>query len=206
MPNKGKRAIIRGRDDDYGPFPQFDVDGYKVLHLDGHQPDAALHYAKLCRERGILVSLDGGTFRPSTKELLPFIDVAVVSQDFCNQIGKGPMGTLKFLREHGCKVGAVTLGEGGIVWYDGDRDNPMAPFHVPSEKVIDTSGAGDVFHGAYVFSYLRNPEGSWEDHFRFASAASAHKIQYLGIEAGLPLLEQVESLLTGKPRPVAVRN
>jgi sugar/nucleoside kinase (ribokinase family) len=58
--------------------------------------------------------------------------------------------------------------------------------------VIDTNGAGDVFHGAYVFSYLQTPDASWESHFRFARAASAHKIQHLGNEAGIPALADVQ--------------
>src|SRR3954454_24822625 len=61
MPNDGKRAIVRCREDDYlHPFPILRLSGRRVLHVDGHQPDAAIHYAKLCREAGILTSLDGG--------------------------------------------------------------------------------------------------------------------------------------------------
>jgi sugar/nucleoside kinase (ribokinase family) len=52
--------------------------------------------------------------------------------------------------------------------------------------VIDTSGAGDVFHGAYLASYLRNPAARWVEHFDFARSASAFKVQHLGNEAGLP--------------------
>ena len=53
------------------------------------------------------------------------------------------------------------------------------------QRVIDTSGAGDVFHGAYIYSYLVDPGKSWDEHFRFARAASCFKIQHLGNEAGL---------------------
>ena len=64
MPNDGKRAIVRCRDDDYiHPFPILNLSGCRALHLDGHQPDAAIHYAKLCRDVGILTSLDGGGLR-----------------------------------------------------------------------------------------------------------------------------------------------
>ena len=61
MPHGKKRAIVRCRDDHYlHPFPQLNLGGCRALHLDGHQHDAALHYAKTCREAGILTSLDGG--------------------------------------------------------------------------------------------------------------------------------------------------
>jgi sulfofructose kinase len=56
---------------------------------------------------------------------------------------------------------------------------------------VDTNGAGDVFHGAYVFSYLSKPDASWERHFRFARAASAYKIGFLGNEKSLPTLQNV---------------
>ena len=60
--------------------------------------------------------------------------------------------------------------------------------------MIDTNGAGDVFHGAYIYSYLANPGKSWQDHFEFARAASTYKIQRLGNEAGLPTLADIEAV------------
>ena len=61
MPHGGKRAIVRCRDDHYlHPIPPLNIEGSRALHLDGHQPDAAIHYAKIFREAGILTSLDGG--------------------------------------------------------------------------------------------------------------------------------------------------
>ena len=64
MPNDGKRAIVRCRDDDYlYPFPIQHLSGCRALHMDGHQPDAAIYYAKLGREAGMLTSLDGGGLR-----------------------------------------------------------------------------------------------------------------------------------------------
>ena len=62
---------------------------------------------------------------------------------------------------------------------------------VPKDEVIDTNGAGDIFHGAYVYSYLANPREPWEAHFRFARAASAHSVRYLGIEHSLPTLADI---------------
>src|SRR3954465_9472374 len=70
MPKDGKRAIVRCRDDDYmEPFPKLDLAGCRALHIDGHQADAAMYYAKECRSRGILTSLDGGAVRSNTHEL-----------------------------------------------------------------------------------------------------------------------------------------
>ena len=193
MPHEGKRAIVRCRDDHYlHPFPNLNLDGCRLLHLDGHQSDAALAYAKLCRERGALVSLDGGAVRANTLDLLEFVNVAIASERFCEQLGLNTERTIDLLRKKGCKVGGVTMGERGLYWYEGDSPTQHLPaLPVPPERVVDTNGAGDVFHGAYVYSWLTNPNAVWGEHFRFARAASAHGIQHLGNEARLPRKEDV---------------
>ncbi len=193
IPNNGKRAILRARDDKYlHPFPTLNLEGCRLLHLDGHQPDAAIAYARECREKGILTSLDGGSVRANTPDLLGFIDVAVVAESFCEQMELTPAEMLTHLHAKGCKVGAVTLGERGMVWIDEKAEKRELPaLAVPPSRIVDTSGAGDVFHGAYCYAYLTRPEGAWEDHFRFARGASAHAIQHLGNEAKLPTLADI---------------
>ena len=159
MPKHGKRAIVRCRDDEHiHPFPVLNPQGCRALHVDGHQPDAAIHYAKLCREDGILTSLDGGGRRTNTHELLEFIDVAIVAERLCEQMDLTPEKMLDYLKGRGCRVGGITMGERGLLWYDeagAVRTLPALP--IARERVLDTNGAGDVFHGAYVFSYLYSP-------------------------------------------------
>jgi sugar/nucleoside kinase (ribokinase family) len=102
---------------------------------------------------------------------------------------------LDYLKGRGCKIGGITMGERGLLWYDEAnvvRTLPALP--IARERVIDTNGAGDVFHGAYVFSYLKHPDKGWREHFEFARAASAFKIQRLGNEAGLPTLADIDSV------------
>jgi sugar/nucleoside kinase (ribokinase family) len=196
MPKDGKRAIVRCRDDDHiHPFPHLNLRGCRVLHVDGHQPDAAIYYAKHCREAGILTSLDGGGLRTNTHELLEFIDIAIVAERLCEQMNLTPEQMLQYLRSRGCRVGGVTQGERGLLWYDESGTiGSMPAMPIPRERVIDTNGAGDVFHGAYVYSYLAHPGKSWHEHFDFARAASTYKIQRLGNEAGLPTLADIEAV------------
>jgi len=206
MPREGRRAIVRARDTGYlGDFPRLDIRGYRALHLDGHQPDAALHYARACREAGILTSLDGGSLRENTDELLGHVDVAVCAERMAEQMGLTPEGLLALLKARGCRVGAVTRGERGMLWYaDCGEPRTLPALDVPADRVVDTSGAGDVFHGAYVWSFLNRPELGWDEHFGFARAAAAHKIQHLGNEAGLPDTQDVErAMMAFAPRAVA---
>jgi sugar/nucleoside kinase (ribokinase family) len=194
MPRDGKRAILRARDDSYlTPSPDLDLTDCKALHLDGHISETALDYAKRCRARGILTSLDGGGLRDNTEELLGYIDIAVVAERLCEQMNVTSEGMLDYLKKRGCKIGGVTEGEHGMLWYDEDGVVQRLPaLPVPKERIIDTSGAGDTFHGAYIAAYLADPSGRWKDHFLFSRAASAHKIQHLGNEAGIPSRADVE--------------
>ncbi len=175
MPKEGKRAIVRCRDDEHiHPFPLLNLGGCRALHL---------------------TSLDGGGLRTNTHELLEFIDVAIVAERLCEQMDLTPEKMLDYLKSRGCRVGGITMGERGLLWYDETgaiRALPALP--IPRERVLDTNGAGDVFHGAYIYSYLSNPGKSWHDHFDFARAASTYKIQRLGNEAGLPTVADVEAV------------
>jgi sugar/nucleoside kinase (ribokinase family) len=195
MPRGAQRAIVRCRDDRYKhPYPPLHLTGCRALHVDGHQPDAALDYAKVCREAGILTSLDGGGLRSNTHELLEFIDVAVVAERLCEQMRLSPGAMLDYLRGRGCRIGAVTMGGEGMLYFQEDSGELFLPaLDVPGDKIIDTNGAGDIFHGAYIYAYLTNPFGMWRDHFRFARAAAAHAIQYLGNEASLPSVADVNA-------------
>ena len=139
-----------------------------------------------------MTSLDGGAVRDNTDELLHYIDVAVVSELFAEQLGCEPHGALEFMAKKGVKVAAVTLGSKGMIWREPDGEICELPaLPIPADKVIDTNGAGDTFHGAYVYSWLAAPDKTWEEHFMFARAASAHAIQHLGNEASLPSLEDI---------------
>jgi sugar/nucleoside kinase (ribokinase family) len=121
--------------------------------------------------------------------------VAIVAERLCQQMGHEPAAMLDYLKSRGCRLGGVTLGERGLIWYDETGAvRTLAALAVPSDRALDTSGAGDVFHGAYIYSYLTDPAKGWEEHFRFARAASAHKTQHLGNEAGLPTLAEITAI------------
>src|SRR5438874_4380549 len=151
MPKGGERAIVRCRDDEFKhPAPALNLAGCRALHVDGHLADAAIHYAKICHDAGILTSLDGGGMRSNTHDLLAFVRIAVVAERLCEQMKLAPGEMLTYLRSRGCKVGAVTMGALGMLWYDETGTERFMPaFNIPPELVIDTNGAADISHGAY---------------------------------------------------------
>ena len=189
MPNHGQRAILRCRDDHYlHPVPPLDITGCRALHLDGHQADAAIHYAKLCRERGILTSLDGGGMRSNTLELLEFIDVAICSERLCEQLKLTPARTLALLKRQRLPHRRRHPGRAGprlVRRAAGQRRMPALA--VPPNDVIDTERRRRYLSTAPMsIRICSQSEKSWESHFRFARAASAHSVRYLGIEHSLP--------------------
>jgi sugar/nucleoside kinase (ribokinase family) len=120
------------------------VTGFQAVEFDGHHMPLALAVARAARSAGALTLLDGGSWKPGTAELLPWIDVAVCSADF-RPPGAGDR--LGFLREHGVGWAAVSQGAGPIHWAGPDGGGEVP---VPRVRAADTLGAGDVLHGALV--------------------------------------------------------
>ncbi|MFE0512434.1 PfkB family carbohydrate kinase [Streptomyces sp. NPDC058964] len=116
-----------------------------VVELDGHHMALAVAAARAARAAGRRTLLDGGSWKEGMHDLLPSIDVAVCSADFHPPGTSTPGETLRFLREHGVVWSAVSRGGEPIVWA-GPRGGGTV--EVPTVRVVDTLGAGDVLHGA----------------------------------------------------------
>lgn len=193
--NKDKRAILRCRDTEYLTKPhQVRLKNVQAVHVDGHMPKVALDVLKKAREKSILTSLDGGAVRPQIEEILEYIDVAVLSEDFAAQMKFTEDEMFDYLAQKGVKIAAITYGSKGVSVMENGNRYRVSAVPVALEKIVDTTGAGDVFHGSYIFSYIEHPNRSWQDHFKFARCASALCIQKLGAEPGIPTLEEVEEL------------
>ncbi|MDX3777986.1 PfkB family carbohydrate kinase [Streptomyces europaeiscabiei] len=120
-----------------------------VVEFDGHHLELATVAARAARAAGSRTVLDGGSWKAGTERLLPWIDVAVCSDDF-RPPGAGtrpaaPTDTLRFLRDNGVGWSAVSRGGHPIVWAGPDSGGAV---DVPAVRVADTLGAGDVLHGA----------------------------------------------------------
>ena len=165
----------------------------KALHLDGCDAAAALQAAKWAREAGIPVVIDiDEVYDDSTHELLRHVDYLIAAEDFADRLlGRmTPEEAVKAIAgRYGCPVVGITLGERGVMFVDHGRI-----LHSPGFKVTveDTTGAGDVFHGAFIYGLLQG----WglEDIARFANAAAALKCTQIGARRGIPELSQVLDL------------
>jgi sulfofructose kinase len=96
----------------------------------------------------------------------------------------------------GAEHAVVTLGEHGVLHAQADQMTPLAAFSV---RAVDTTGAGDVFHGALTLALAQAQP--IRDAFNFASAAAALKCTRPGGIRGAPTMAQVRDFLAHNPRP-----
>lgn len=161
----------------------------QFLHLDGNQLECAIYAAKKAHEFGVTVSLDAGGTYPGIERLLPLVDVLIPSEEFALKITgcATAVEAAKVLREkYDPKVLVITQGsKGGFIWEDGKEVRyPVYPV-----KAIDSNGAGDTFHGAFVAGQLKGM--SVYESCAFASATSALKCTRFGAQEGIPGYEEV---------------
>jgi len=194
----GERTVLWHRD----PLLNYPVESLqrsvivsgRVLHLDGCDTAAALQSAKWARMAGIPVVIDiDEMYDASTEELLRNVDYLIAAEEFADRtigVVAAEEAARALADRFGCKVVGITLGDRGAVFVEEGRSFRSPGFKV---KVADTTGAGDVFHGAFIYGLLQN----WDLEViaRFANAAAALKCTTIGARRGIPTLEQVTALL-----------
>lgn len=173
------------------------IQAAKYLHLDGYHGDCARQAATWVHEAGGLVCLDGrrsdGHPLPQTLvELIRQVDILICGAGFCQSLSgdeniwtAGPKAL-----EHGPRIVVETRGEEGAYTFTAGEE-----FHTPAFEVdvVDTTGAGDVFHGAYLVGLLQG--WNLRDTALFATAVSASKCTKLGGRAGIPCFEDALDFL-----------
>ena len=164
----------------------------KVLHVDGHHADQAIEAAKIVHANGGVVTMDGTRLTRGIEDLVPHVDYLITNASFPEKFtarGDYDQAARRFM-EIGPSVVVVTLGEAGSHTWTKKRS-----FHTPAFKVdvVDTTGAGDVYHGAYVYGVAQG----WDIEYiaEFASAVAAMKCRELGGQKGIPNLAQARAFL-----------
>jgi sulfofructose kinase len=167
----------------------------RLLLFDGHEPETSL--AALQAFPSAITVLDAGSLREGTSMLASLVDYLVCSARFAAQItGESDLPAhwqdcLRRLRELNGKTVVVTLGERGLIFDDGRQQGQLPALRVPT---VDTTGAGDIFHGAFAYALLRDL--GLENALRLATTAAGLSVQKLGGRASVPELAVVMETLT----------
>ncbi|MFB3883339.1 MAG: PfkB family carbohydrate kinase [Armatimonadota bacterium] len=165
-----------------------------VALIDGVWPEASLAFARSARERKVPVV---GDFCPTGRlEALASYTTALIVNRQCGEaMGASWQKRLGRLAALGPEFVAITAGEQGCYYLDGGEVRHQQPFNV---EVADTTGAGDVFHGAFAYALARR--WGYPTCTEFASAAAALSCRALGGRRGIPALEEVQRMVGGDKR------
>ena len=173
----------------------------RALHVDGYDTGAAVQAAKWARAARIPVVADLDDIYVGVEELLPLIDYLIVSRDFPLRLTseRELLAALKTMQErYGAKLAAATLGPECVLAWDGAEWHYCRAYRVP---VVDTTGAGDVFHAGFLYGLLR--EWEMDRTLNFACAAAALNCTAIGARGGIVGLETIEELMATGERYAA---
>jgi sugar/nucleoside kinase (ribokinase family) len=203
-PPSGERTILWHRPPELrfaaGDLEPARIESARALLLDAGDPEGAGWAAGIARTAGIPVILDADDYRPELEPLLSKVDFPLVSQGFAESFSESGCAreTLQMLLGRGARLAAVTLGDRGAVAASGEE---VAEFPAFAVAASDTTGAGDVFHGAFAWALLEGWGAA--EVLKAANAAAAMNCRSLGAQGGIPDRDGLESLLRGGPSPRA---
>lgn len=198
----GERTVLCRRDDRLTLQPaELSRDwiiNARALHVDGHDTAAATIAARWAREAGVLVIADLDDAYEGVHELLINVDYLIVSRDLPGRLtGKSNLRNAlrEMQRRYGCRLTAATLGPDGVLAWDGEQFHHAPAFHVP---VVDTTGAGDIFHAGFIYALLQG----WPlpRSLDFSCAAAAINCMAEGARGGIRTVDQIESFMLTTPR------
>ena len=166
----------------------------RILHVDGHDTAAATLAATWAREAGIPVVADLDETYPGVEDLIRKIDYLIVSRDFPLRLVRDAdlKRALKSMQlRYGCSLTAATLGPGGVLAWDGKTFHYRPAYNV---NVVDTTGAGDIFHAGFIHGLLQ--DWTLDRRLDFACAAAAINCMADGARGGIRPTEEIEALMS----------
>lgn len=167
----------------------------RVIHLDSHDPHACVEMAHAARAAGTIVSADIDNVYEGVHELLPLIDVLISSKEFPRMltgIEDAHTALAEIKARYGCAlVGLTKGGRGASILCEGEFLETPA-FQVPG-GCVDTTGAGDAFHGGFLYGMLRGE--TVESSLRTGCAVAALSCRALGARTGLPTRVELTNFL-----------
>ena len=180
---KGQTKALSAAMIDFSPITP------KVVLFDGHEPLLSLALLERPQNKSIISVLDAGSLHDGTLALMHKVDYLVCSEKFAIQYAGTIETALQRLAELAPTV-VITLGEKGLIWRHGQEQGALSAFSI---NCVDSTGAGDVFHGAFAAALCTDL--SWIDSLRYASAAGAWCCTKLGARTGIPNHEDIQVLL-----------
>ena len=174
----------------------------RAIHTGMPFSPAARKAAEIARANGVLVSLDAGSYHGNAMDYIPQIDILIMSEMYYRKMFQDNEyeKNCQSLLAYGPRVVIVTLGKKGCAGADADGTFMIPSFSDCGHEIVDTTGAGDVYHGGFLYAYLnRYHQAPWnyelEDCARFASVVSYINCMTLGGRTGIPTLEMVDTFL-----------
>ncbi len=193
----GERTVLWRRDDCLRLEPSSitpeKIACARLLHIDGHDTPAVERAARLARERSIPVTVDVDTIYHGFERVLPLADYLIASSEFPTQwtSERDPFKALELLQdEYGIRVAAMTLGAHGALARAEGRFVYSPAFVV---NCVDTTGAGDVFHGAFCYAVLEGM--SLRESLDFSNAMAALNCTAVGARGGIRGPEEARELM-----------
>lgn len=195
----GERTIIWDRDERLSysreEAPTLLAERGRVLHLDAHDPPACAEMARAARAAGTIVSADIDNIYEGLPELLPLIDILISSTEFpyrLTGIGDERAALREIKARYGSGVVGMTLGtRGALLLCEGEFLESKA-YCVP-DGCRDTTGAGDAFHGGFLYGLLQDAD--LETALSMANATAALKCRSLGARTSLPSRAELNDFL-----------
>ena len=197
----GERTVIWKRDEKLwfseNDAPVSEVSTASVLHLTPHDPKASVAMAREAKKSGTIVSIDADNVFDGIEELLPLVDILIVSAEFPAKIfsiDDHRIALPEMASRYGCAVCGVTLGAAGSLLYSEGNFVETPGFPVPG-GCHDTTGAGDAFRVGVIYGLLK--DRSIEESAIYANGVAALKCRAVGARKSLPaeseLLEFVKA-------------
>lgn len=193
----GERTVLCRRDESMalqpGDLKREWIVNARVLHVDGHETAAAAQAASWAHEAGIPVTADLDETYPGVDDLIANVDYLIVNKDFsCKLMQDSNLESAlrRMQARYNCKLSAATLGEDGVLAWDGRKFYRSAAYHVP---VVDTTGAGDIFRAGFIYGLLR--EWPLDRLLDFSCAAAAMNCMAAGARGGIKTVDAVENLM-----------
>jgi sulfofructose kinase len=197
----GERTVLWKRDPAIALQPKdlkrHFISGARVLLVDGHDTAAATQAARWARDQGIPVVADLDNRYPGVEALLQFTDFPITSKEFPERL-TGEKNLLKSLPEifsnFKCHLIAATLGRLGVLAWNGVEFFLCPGFRV---HAIDTTGAGDIFHGAFVYGLACG----WriQEILEFSCAAAALNCTAPGARGHIATLQEIARSACQRP-------